>query len=176
MFVAYIQLGAGNYPKIGSIVAQCIDIFSKKTYMSSLVNHDSSPFHFWRESSSPRDFPNSWYFNGFDIAIIGGGYNSYHEVVHHQLPSICIPNTNTGMDDQLARANAAASAGGMTCWTTPNLWPCRSRLKKIDPANIDAMKQVMAELANIKRATDPLNISWNCCVLNEPINCFSSPS
>ena len=52
-------------------------------------------------------------FDDFDFAIIAGGYNSFHEVVTAQLPSICFPNMNTGRDDQYARAKVASESGGM---------------------------------------------------------------
>jgi len=60
-----------------------------------------------------RDYPNSLYFNSFDFAIMAGGYNSYHEAIAFQLPTICLPNKNTGMDDQVARANVAGEACAM---------------------------------------------------------------
>ncbi len=60
-----------------------------------------------------RDYPNSLYFNSFEFAIMAGGYNSYHEAIAFQLPTICIPNKNTGMDDQVARAKIASDAGAM---------------------------------------------------------------
>ena len=60
-----------------------------------------------------RDYPNSLYFNAFDFAIMAGGYNSYHEAIQFQLPTICIPNKSTGMDDQVARARVASDAGAM---------------------------------------------------------------
>ena len=158
MFVAYIQLGAGNINSIGSIVAQCIDIFSQKKNIHVVIGESMIGARLSISGERVqvlRDFPNSWYFNGFDIAIIAGGYNSYHEVVHHQLPSICIPNTNTGMDDQLARANAAASAGGMIVLDDPEPVALQESIEKIlDPAYRDAMKQVMAELATSNGATE----------------------
>ena len=60
-----------------------------------------------------RDYPNSLYFNSFDFAIMAGGYNSYHEAIAFQLPTICLPNESTGMDDQVARAMVADDAGAM---------------------------------------------------------------
>ena len=60
-----------------------------------------------------RDYPNSMYMDQFDFAIIAGGYNSYHEVIEANLPSICFPNLATGRDDQLARAKVASDQGAM---------------------------------------------------------------
>ena len=51
------------------------------------------------------------YRNCFDFGIIAGGYNSVHESLFLKLPSIILPNTRTGTDDQLARALNAAEKG-----------------------------------------------------------------
>ena len=60
-----------------------------------------------------RDYPNSRFFNAFDFAIMAAGYNSYHEAINFNLPTIFYPNLNTGKDDQLARAKIAEMAGAM---------------------------------------------------------------
>jgi UDP:flavonoid glycosyltransferase YjiC (YdhE family) len=52
-------------------------------------------------------------FNSFDFTIMAAGYNSYHEAVRFSIPTLCIPNLKTGMDDQLARAEVAEKAGAM---------------------------------------------------------------
>ena len=38
---------------------------------------------------------------------MAAGYNSYHEAIRFSVPTISIPNMNTGMDDQLARVGVA---------------------------------------------------------------------
>ena len=35
------------------------------------------------------------------MSVQAGGYNSYHEMKIMSMPTIFIPNQNTGMDDQL---------------------------------------------------------------------------
>ena len=60
-----------------------------------------------------RDYQTLNIFSQFDFSVIAGGYNSYHEVVNAELPSICYPNMKTGRDDQLARSTIAGDAGGM---------------------------------------------------------------
>ena len=44
---------------------------------------------------------------------MAAGYNSYHEAIRFSVPTISIPNMNTGMDDQLARVEVAEEAGAM---------------------------------------------------------------
>lgn len=150
MFVVYIQLGAGNINSIGSIVTQCLDILSQKKNVHVVIGESMIGSRLSIKGDRVqvlRDYPNSWYFNGFDVSIIAGGYNSFHEVVHHKLPSICIPNTKTGMDDQLARANVAGSAGAMIVLDDPEPESLADAITRIlDPAHRDHMKKAMAEL------------------------------
>jgi len=42
---------------------------------------------------------------------MAGGYNSYHEVIEFSLPIISIPNTETGMDDQVPRVKSGSEFG-----------------------------------------------------------------
>ncbi|MCY1126104.1 glycosyltransferase [Frigidibacter sp. RF13] len=46
-----------------------------------------------------------------DLVISAAGYNSFHEVLYHRLPSIFIPQMAEFMDNQTARARAAAERG-----------------------------------------------------------------
>jgi UDP-N-acetylglucosamine:LPS N-acetylglucosamine transferase len=56
-------------------------------------------------------YPVSRYLRGFDLVISASGYNSFHELIGFGIPSVFVPNTSTGLDDQVARARFAAAAG-----------------------------------------------------------------
>ena len=114
--LCYVQLGAG----------QINDIDSELNYVLSALNDQNGAYAVLGESMlgprfssnfdrvrTLRDYPNSRYFSSFDFAVIAGGYNSYHEVIEAGLPSICLPNMNTGMDDQFSRCSVAAQSGAM---------------------------------------------------------------
>ena len=58
-----------------------------------------------------RDYPNALFFNAFDISVQAGGYNSFHEMRQLGIPTLFLPNMNTGMDDQLARCEVAVEEG-----------------------------------------------------------------
>ena len=58
-----------------------------------------------------RDYPNALYLKAFDASVQAGGYNSFHEVRSVGLPTLFLPNMNTGMDDQLARCKVAEVEG-----------------------------------------------------------------
>ena len=58
-----------------------------------------------------RDYPNSMYLNAFDYSVQAGGYNSFHEMRLMRIPTLFLPNMNTGMDDQLSRCLEAEKEG-----------------------------------------------------------------
>ena len=60
-------------------------------------------------------YPNARHFRAFDFAVSAAGYNSFHELLHHGVPSIFVPNDNQQVDDQRARAAWAESRGAAIC-------------------------------------------------------------
>ena len=60
-------------------------------------------------------FPNARHFRAFDFAVSAAGYNSFHELLHHGVPAIFMPNDNQQVDDQRARATWAESRGAGIC-------------------------------------------------------------
>ncbi len=49
-------------------------------------------------------YPIARHLAAFDMAVSSAGYNAYHELLAHGLPTLFVPNENPMMDDQLARA------------------------------------------------------------------------
>ena len=114
--LVYVQLGAGEINDIESelelsirllLAHQDLYIVVGESMIGNRLNISGERIR------TLRDYPNSLYFNSFDFSIMAGGYNSYHEAIAFQLPTICIPNKSTGMDDQVARAMVAGDAGAM---------------------------------------------------------------
>ena len=112
--VVYVQLGAGEINDIQSEIRITIDALMKnkdvhvvlgESMLGSRLSINLDRVHLL------RDYPNSMYYNAFDATIQAGGYNSYHEVRKFRIPTLFYPNLNTGMDDQLARCNAAIDEG-----------------------------------------------------------------
>jgi UDP:flavonoid glycosyltransferase YjiC (YdhE family) len=60
-------------------------------------------------------YPNARYFRGFDLVVSAAGYNSFHELLHHGLPCLFLPNDHQKVDDQRARAAWAESRGAAVC-------------------------------------------------------------
>jgi predicted glycosyltransferase len=46
-----------------------------------------------------------------DLVVSAAGYNSFHEIMYHGIPSILIPQMAPFMDDQERRARAASERG-----------------------------------------------------------------
>ncbi len=58
-----------------------------------------------------RHFPVSEHLAAFDVAVAAAGYNSFHEHLRLGLPTLFVPNDETSLDDQVARAGYAAERG-----------------------------------------------------------------
>ena len=107
--IVYISLGAGNINDIGSEINNVLDELEKYPDTIAVIGESliGERIETVRENIRIlRDYPAMRYARGFDFAIIAGGYNSYHEMIHFGIPTICIPNTQTKTGDQVARANA----------------------------------------------------------------------
>lgn len=112
--VFYVQLGAGQINQIDSEIRTVVDTIleDENAYVvlgeSLLGERISLNLERLRVI---RDYPNAIYFNGFDFSVQAGGYNSFHEMRIMQIPTLFLPNLETGMDDQLARCMVAESEG-----------------------------------------------------------------
>ena len=143
--VAYVQLGAGKINDISSDISIILGVLQDagvwavigESLLGSRIEiSDMSNVRIL------RDYPNSRYFSSFDFGVISGGYNSFHEAIMFSLPCICIPNTKTGMDDQLARAKVAEESGFMLVEENVT----RPRIKKLVSKIIDSdNRQAMIE-------------------------------
>jgi hypothetical protein len=93
-----------------------------------------------------RVFPLSRYMAAFDIAVSAAGYNTFHELHQAGIPTVFLPNTAPGMDNQAARADFAADAG----WARRAARSVESVIEQItpllDPYVRIAMRARMAEL------------------------------
>ena len=114
--LCYVQLGAGNINNINSELFMVLEAISKHPHVYVVVGESMLGKRISAEFERVRilrDYPNSRYFRDFDFAIMAGGYNSFHEVIEAELPTICFPNMKTGRDDQYGRAKIAKDAGCM---------------------------------------------------------------
>jgi hypothetical protein len=112
--VVYVQLGAGRINDIENIVSHVLEnLFTfPDVYVvlgESMLGSRLNVLH--ERLRVIRDYPNTLYAKGFDVSVQAGGYNSYHEMRTFGIPTLFIPNTQTGMDDQIMRCKGAETEG-----------------------------------------------------------------
>lgn len=110
----FVQLGAGNINDINTQSEMIIE--TARQFADFQVVLAESPishgrFKCFQGVRTVRDYPLSRYYQGFDIVISAAGYNTITELAYFGIPSIFIPNLETGSDNQLGRATIAQQTG-----------------------------------------------------------------
>ncbi|QUH18600.1 glycosyltransferase [Alkaliphilus sp. B6464] len=122
--LVYIQLGAGNINDIDSTLSILLSILEKRKDLYFVVGESiigGKRLEISRERLLIlKDYPNSRYYNAFDLAISAAGYNTFFELMHFGVPSIFIPNEKTKSDDQLIRSMLAEKAKAAIVLRSPN--------------------------------------------------------
>ena len=113
-FLVYVQLGAGRINDIENILEKVLEALYAHSHVHVVLGESMLgarlPFTHERLRIL-RDYPNAMYGRAFDAAIQAGGYNSFQEMRRFGVPTLFIPNTETGMDDQVARCQKAEEEG-----------------------------------------------------------------
>ncbi len=109
----YVQLGAGNINGVAGLQSKIVECLRRRNVQVVL---GQSPISLKFEPDLLADcvivdYPNSKYFRAFDFAILAAGYNSVCESVMLGLPTLFVPNMDTGADDQLLRAEMSTEFG-----------------------------------------------------------------
>lgn len=96
-------------------------------------------------------YPLSRVLRSFDFVVSAAGYNSFHELMAFGVPAVLVPNTETSLDDQEARARHAHDVGAAI--TVPSL---------THPTFVDAVTamedaQRRADLVAVARRAMPRN-------------------
>ena len=109
-----LQLGSRNNYDLGPLIdrllpaLRAIDGLQIATVQWLISERD----HGWPDDVHVLSaYPMSQYFAAFDFSIATPGYNSFHELVDHAMPTIFVPNENAAMDDHVARALFAERQG-----------------------------------------------------------------
>ena len=109
-----LQLGSGENRDIIGTLDNIITLLKDYDGLQiALAEWSNAPgsLRLWRGIKLLRGAPLSLYFKAFDFSVAAAGYNTFHEVVGYGLPTIFMPNTAPGMDDQRARAQFAQEKG-----------------------------------------------------------------
>ncbi|MFM9281219.1 glycosyltransferase [Paenibacillus jiagnxiensis] len=148
--LVYIQLGAGNINDIHSVIATIISVVEKRQDVRIVLGESMIGKRLFFDNDKVmilRDYPNSLYFNAFDLAISAAGYNTFHELMHFSVPTIFIPNENTSRDDQVERATRAEKSGSGICLINPGSEELAHALKKgLDSKINQEMRESAARL------------------------------
>ncbi|MGI9437219.1 MAG: glycosyltransferase [Geminicoccaceae bacterium] len=92
-------------------------------------------------------FPFARYFNAFDLAISGVGYNSFHELLYAGVPTIFVPNEATQQDNQLARALYADRHGLAACVRTREIYGLPNKIDQLlDPTERQQIQRRLGAL------------------------------
>jgi UDP:flavonoid glycosyltransferase YjiC (YdhE family) len=151
--VAYVQLGAGKINDIESDLQRVIRLLNEHENLQIVVGESLIGDRMKLVGDRVRvirDYPNSLSFSGFDFAIMAGGYNSYHEAIEFALPTIFIPNTKTGMDDQVARVRIGETKGACLVLTETDESTMREAIARLMDKNlrsliVEACKELQKE-------------------------------
>jgi UDP-N-acetylglucosamine:LPS N-acetylglucosamine transferase len=105
-----VQLGAGYNRDVVTLVDRLITQLQRHAELQVCVAewlNGTQPLNYWPGVSYLRGYPLSQYFKAFDFSISAAGYNTFHEIVNFDLPTIFIPNRHPSMDDQAGRSTHA---------------------------------------------------------------------
>lgn len=110
----YVQLGAGRINDIESELDMVLKaLFAHDDVVvvlgESMLGERLSFTH--ERLRVIRDYPNALYAKAFDASVQAGGYNSFQEMRMFGIPTLFLPNTETGMDDQVKRCKIAEEEG-----------------------------------------------------------------
>jgi UDP-N-acetylglucosamine--N-acetylmuramyl-(pentapeptide) pyrophosphoryl-undecaprenol N-acetylglucosamine transferase len=110
----YVQLGAGRINDIESDLNTVLEaLFEHEDVVvvlgESMLGQRVSFTH--ERLRVIRDYPNALYAKAFDASVQAGGYNSFQEMRMFGIPTLFLPNTETGMDDQVKRCKMAEEEG-----------------------------------------------------------------
>ena len=112
--VVYVQLGAGRINDIENVLESVLEALYNHSGVYVILGESmlGERLQFTHERLRIiRDYPNAMYAHAFDASVQAGGYNSFQEMRRFGIPTLFIPNTQTGMDDQVARCKVSEEEG-----------------------------------------------------------------
>lgn len=111
-----VQLGSGSNNDIERHLDRLVDagkaLDLQMVVVEWLIRHNPVRRRGVRHLAA---FPNARYFRAFELAVSAAGYNSFHELLHHGVPTLFLPNDAQRVDDQRARAAWAETKGAAVC-------------------------------------------------------------
>lgn len=145
-----VQLGAGNINDLASDVAVSVESISAAggTPVLPISPIADAPVDLPPHVRTISAYPIAHLFHAFDGCIAASGYNAFHELLHLKLPSLFLPNRQTALDDQEARANWAEGAGVALASHTDDPDELRTQIRKLlDPSTRQRLRERCDQLS-----------------------------
>ena len=110
-----VNLGAGNINELDAVYDEIARTLAEHPEIhlvaaQSLIARRRLPVDPARITPL-ETYPLSRVLRAFDFCVAAPGYNSFHELLAHRVPTLFIPNEETVLDDQLARATWGSERG-----------------------------------------------------------------
>lgn len=148
--LAVTLLGSGVAAGRGAQVQALCGLFERRSDTLHLVvlwpNATLEPGWFgWRNTRIVRTGRAAVLAAAADLAVTAAGYNSFHEALYNRVPAIFVPQTGGFMDDQRARARAAAERG-LAAMVEPDALMTLERLvsRHLDDGEAEAVRARLA--------------------------------
>lgn len=106
-----LSLGAGKINDTSSVSRTLIDTVAGTDWLVMVPSNPLAAGQAPDNVQTFRSLPMAHLMPAFDGAVAAAGYNSAYELLNARVPSVFLPNTATGIDDQTARAQMFADAG-----------------------------------------------------------------
>jgi UDP:flavonoid glycosyltransferase YjiC (YdhE family) len=110
-FCVLLQLGAGRIGGGKEVEAGLVQQLEARGVTVAVTSYEKSANPQTGAVVPTNHFPLASTMRAFDAAVAAAGYNTFHELMHHGVPTIFVPNAATISDDQTARARLAERAG-----------------------------------------------------------------
>ena len=152
---ALVMLGQG--PELDRAVARCLKLLAEhpELQVAALESSLSPELRVPGEVVLLRGtYPMSRFYRAFDLAVAAAGYNAFHELLAHGVPSLFVPMPRQ-IDDQAARARWAQESGVGRGLTGPEDPELERRLAELaDPEVRASVSRALAELPPADGARD----------------------
>jgi len=158
-----LSLGAGNINDIDTVVTAVSEILQQHPEVHlvaarSIIAEARLPETGGRISTI-ETYPLSRVLRAFDFCVAAPGYNSFHELLAHGVPTLFIPNEKTSLDDQLRRARWGQDAGACFCCHDDDSDGLKRALAELmDPDVRRRMRERCKELPVAGGASEALDI------------------
>jgi UDP-N-acetylglucosamine--N-acetylmuramyl-(pentapeptide) pyrophosphoryl-undecaprenol N-acetylglucosamine transferase len=106
-----VQLGAGRIGRGKEMQTHAVRLLTSRGVHAAVTSYEARSAAAGDRVTVVDRFPLAQASRAFDAAIAAPGYNTFHELMHHGVPTIFVPNAATISDDQTARARRAELAG-----------------------------------------------------------------